>query len=929
MSNKALIDAINDLPSSSVTFRVEKDGTLRAFNFSAEFCRMAHCSKEEAYSFYPVESVFKDIHPEDREAMVAFYSTHKQDLVPSTACCRIALVHGGYLWVSLTFSILQIEDYRYVYVVFTDIDDLKEREKELEQDFETAQNFMSSLTESYISVRRSNITQNRHESINLIGTSAVIAPTDGYDEATEKVLANVLDPKEHAECVTYYSREATLKAFDEGTKTLTKTYRMRLKSGAIHWVKSVIKLLRRNDGDLIAFATLADVNQEVINDFLAQKIITMNYSTVAYYEPSTATLYVKSTKNSFAAKFNAVSYEAAVKEAIAGQVTAEDIPTCVRGSTISVIREELQNKTVFTFYYTKKEEANSFALTSKRMKCDVFYLDESATTIVFLFSDVTAIVNQEKEARSRLEIALASAEQASLAKTQFLSRMSHEIRTPMNAIIGLDAIAMQEQGLTPALEDHLQKIGISARFLLSLINDILDMSRIESGKMVLKEELFNFEELITGINTILYEQCQDNGLDYECILKSATQERYLGDVTKLQQVLVNILGNAVKFTPKGGKVTFSIEETAKTKTTAHLRFQIADTGIGIDESFLPNLFQPFSQENRGKTSPYGGSGLGLAISKNIITLMGGKIGVNSIKNVGTEFTIDVDLGLSPEQIDKQALKGHLKPLSTLIVDDDVVICEHTQLILNEAGLSSEWASSGDEAIAKVQAHHDSKKDYDLILLDWKMPDKDGLETAKEIRQIVGPDVTIIIMTAYDWADIEKEAHKAGVDYFMRKPVFISSITQAFEQVFLLKKQPQPLKERSVFDFKGKRILLAEDNAINAEIAKTLLTSKNAEVLTVVNGEEAVRAFQSAPLHYYDAILMDVRMPKMDGLEATKAIRALKRDDAKTTPILAMTANAFQEDINQSLAAGMNEHLAKPIEPLLLYRALQKYLFPSK
>ena len=185
------------------------------------------------------------------------------------------------------------------------------------------------------------------------------------------------------------------------------------------------------------------------------------------------------------------------------------------------------------------------------------------------------------------------------------------------------------------------------------------------------------------------------------------------------------------------------------------------------------------------------------------------------------------------------------------------------------------------------------------------------------------------MTAYDWADIEKEAHKAGVDYFMRKPVFISSITQAFEQVFLLKKQPQPLKERSVFDFKGKRILLAEDNAINAEIAKTLLTSKNAEVLTVVNGEEAVRAFQSAPLHYYDAILMDVRMPKMDGLEATKAIRALKRDDAKTTPILAMTANAFQEDINQSLAAGMNEHLAKPIEPLLLYRALQKYLFPSK
>jgi len=594
-----------------------------------------------------------------------------------------------------------------------------------------------------------------------------------------------------------------------------------------------------------------------------------------------------------------------------------------------VIREELKNKPFFSFYYTKKDIPDHPTPTPIRMKCDVFYLDETATTIVFLFSDVTAIVNQEKEAREKLEIALAAAEQASLAKTQFLSRMSHEIRTPMNAIIGLDAIALQEEGLTPALEDHLQKIGISARFLLSLINDILDMSRIESGKMVLKEEPFNFEELITGINTILYEQCVDNELDYECILKSQTEETYVGDVTKLQQVLVNILGNAVKFTPKGGKVTFSIEQTLKRHTSAHLRFRIADTGIGIDESFLPNLYQPFSQENRGKTSPYGGSGLGLAISKNILNLMGGKIAVNSVKNAGTVFTIDIDLSLSEDEIDKATLQSHLQPLDTLIVDDDVVVCQHTQILLNEAGLRSEWADSGDAAITKVQEHHQVKKDYDLILLDWKMPDKDGLMTAKEIRQIVGPEVTIIIMTAYDWAEIEKEGKACGVDYFMRKPIFVSSIKQAFEQVFLNKKEPKLPDNRNVFDFSNKRILLAEDNAINAEIARTLLQNKKAHVEIAVNGEEALKAFRDSKPNYYSAILMDVRMPKMDGLEATEAIRALPREDAKLIPILGMTANAFQDDINQSLAAGMNEHLAKPIEPLLLYRSLQKYLFTVK
>jgi CheY-like chemotaxis protein len=310
--------------------------------------------------------------------------------------------------------------------------------------------------------------------------------------------------------------------------------------------------------------------------------------------------------------------------------------------------------------------------------------------------------------------------------------------------------------------------------------------------------------------------------------------------------------------------------------------------------------------------------------------MGGKISVNSLKNIGTEFTIDVDLGLTPEKVSLEKLKGHLLPLHTLIVDDDVVVCQHTQMTLNEAGLLSEWVDSGEGAIGKVTDAHKNKKDFDLILLDWKMPDMDGIETAKGIRKIVGPDVTIIIMTAYDWTDIEKEAKAAGIDYFVRKPLFVSSIKRAFEQVFLEKKNPEAaLTPPKDFDFSNQRILVAEDNAINAEIAIALLTSKHAEVVLAHNGKEALDLFEASSLHHFQAILMDVRMPLMDGLEASKAIRSLPREDAKFIPIIAMTANAFQEDINQSLQAGMSAHLAKPIEPVLLYQTLAKFLFSKQ
>jgi two-component system sensor histidine kinase/response regulator len=762
-------------------------------------------------------------------------------------------------------------------------------------------------------------------------------PLANTNPATREILlkaaARIPGKKDRETFITTCSGYAVRTAMSKGIYTGTIRYR-RYVGSLLRWVSTEIEVIQEPDSrDFIAFYYTKDINDQVVQEKIVSEALTRTYLSILYVDLQTEVVQGQEENSTTDTSLNGLKYDNAlqtVEKGLAGDKDA--IEEFQKAMDLKEIKAELEKKATYTVFFALKNPDDALpGAKQKRLKCDIYYLDKFKNVIVFMTYDVTAIVEAEKENRDKLETALAAAEQASVAKTEFLSRMSHEIRTPMNAIIGLDAIALQEKDLTPTMEDHLQKIGISARFLLSLINDILDMSRIESGRMALKSEKFDFEEMIDGINTILYQQCKDCGLDYECILKSFTEPCYIGDVTKLQQVLVNILGNAVKFTPKGGKVTMSIEQISRSADKATLRFEISDTGIGIDEKFLPNLFQPFSQENRGKTSAYGGTGLGLAISKSIVNLMNGDITVHSIKNVGSEFTVEVEVGLSDETIRRRkTLNLPLKNLYTLIVDDDIVICQHTKIILDDSGFKSEWAVSGADAVEKVIAQHKASKDYDLILLDWKMPDMDGIETAREIRKIVGPDVTIIIMTAYDWADIEKKAFDAGVDMFMRKPLFASSVTKTYEEVINRKNKGKTLEESQPdFDFSGKRVLLVEDNEINAEIAKSLLEMKNLQVELASNGAEAVESFASAQEGYYDVILMDVRMPVMDGLEATRTIRAMRKKQAKTIPIIAMTANAFQEDINQSLEAGMNAHLAKPIEPYLMYQVLNRFLSAPK
>ena len=419
------------------------------------------------------------------------------------------------------------------------------------------------------------------------------------------------------------------------------------------------------------------------------------------------------------------------------------------------------------------------------------------------------------------------------------------------------------------------------------------------------------------------------GVDYECIVDPVLDDYYMGDAMKLQQVLINILSNAIKFTKEGGKVTLSAALRRKTKNDAVLRFIVNDTGIGISEEFIPHIFEPFSQESTGTTAPYGGSGLGLAISKNIVDMMDGKINVRSIKGIGTEFTVDVKLGITEEEKlrhNKRKSVHNFSHLKTLVVDDDVAVCESAIVTLEEMGIKAEWVDSGRKAVERVSALWAGGRYFDMILIDWKMPEMDGIETARRIRQIVGPDVTIIIMTAYDWICIEHEAKLAGVNLLMSKPMFKSSLISAFTRALGEKEEQERQPEVSDYDFSGKRVLLAEDNMINTEVAVMLLEGKGFVVHTAENGLRAMEMYGKSPDGYYDAILMDIRMPLMDGLTAARNIRHLSNPDAETIPIIAMTANAFDDDIEKSKAAGMDAHLAKPIEPERLFQTLYDFIF---
>ena len=537
-------------------------------------------------------------------------------------------------------------------------------------------------------------------------------------------------------------------------------------------------------------------------------------------------------------------------------------------------------------------------------------------------------IMQERE--KQIEVEKALAEESSRAKTSFLSNMSHEIRTPMNAIIGLDNIALRDPELTPRTREHLEKIGASANHLLGLINDILDMSRIESGRMVLKNEEFSFREFLDQINIIINGQCQEKGLHYECNIVGHVSDYYYGDDMKLKQVMINILGNSVKFTDPPGNVTLTVEQLAEYEGHCTMKFVMRDTGIGMDKEYLPKIFETFSQEDATNTNKYGGSGLGMAITKTFVEMMNGEIQVESEKGTGTTFTVIVTLKTSARSAHEEHGLSLPEGLRAVVVDDDEIACEHTRLVLRAIGIDSDIANDGKTALEMIRRAHDAGNPYRLMLTDYKMPEMNGMELARAVHSSDLGEMSVFMLTGYNRDILESEAAKDGVDGILAKPLFSDVLLREIYRVLSDEDGIRPEENGEPEDapatsLAGRRVLMAEDVEQNAEILADLLEMEGIEAEHATNGEEAVRQFSENKAGYYDAILMDVRMPVMDGLKATKAIRAMDRPDAGTIPIIAMTANVFDEDVERSLQAGMNAHLSKPVEPERLYETIARLI----
>jgi len=592
------------------------------------------------------------------------------------------------------------------------------------------------------------------------------------------------------------------------------------------------------------------------------------------------------------------------------------------------VRKALEHEPIIAYRYLARREGREY-YEMIRM-ADVRHAEDRDDHIVHAVGLGLTVIDEEMRESMRknraLAEALTSAEEANKAKTTFLSNMSHEIRTPMNAIIGLDSLALRNQDIPTETREYLEKIGASARHLLGLINDILDMSRIESGRLVIRREEFSFAGMLEQLNILVLSQCQEKGLSYECHVVGGVADYYIGDDMKLKQVLINILSNAVKFTEAPGNITMTVERTAVFKDHSTVKFSIKDTGIGMDPSFIPKIFDTFTQEDSSRNNKYGSTGLGMAITKSIVELMNGTISVESEKGIGTEFTVVVTLtnchhdGLGTNYIDPT-------DMLVLVVDDDEIAAEHARIVLDEVGIKADTAYNGTSALSMLEIQHAKHEPYDLVLLDWRMPDMDGIEVARVVHERYDKETTVIILTSFNWDDIMDEAMHVGVDSFLAKPLFASGVIEEFERI--ARKNNMSLhKEKMRADLAGRRILLAEDVEINAEIMKEVIMMKDAEIDHAENGRIVVDMFNESPINYYDAILMDVRMPELDGLEATAAIRALPRADAKTVPIIAMTANAFDEDVQRSLQVGMNAHLSKPVEPDHLYQTLEELIWEA-
>ena len=769
--------------------------------------------------------------------------------------------------------------------------------------------------------------------LNREGLRMLEYPDDASNDAPKgKSLEEIIYGEDYEQTVEIFKKAVT-----EGQK---KTFENRvLKSdGSYFWASGIVENTLDENGNPILIATFHDVTEEKLAKDEAEReklqerrllvgAIANVYPVIVSLNLTRDTLNVIYSQPDMLFDIENISSCSQLYESIEAAIHPESAEAFKRRFSLDSLRANLkkERKEIYLELRQMLRDGQYHWISVQIIYVDNLYSEEQLAILIARRIDEKRY--EEEQQRQALRTALDNARAASLAKSQFLSNMSHDIRTPMNAIVGMTAIAGTHLDEPDRVMECLKKISLSSRHLLSLINDVLDMSKIESGKVSIKEEPFNFAELVADTVELVRAQSDANHLKLEIQPVDLKNEHVIGDSLRISQVFINILSNAVKYTPAGGRVRIEVSEGDSTlKGYKRYVFRCEDTGLGMSPEFLSRLFQPFERSQDSVNSQIAGTGLGMAITKNLVDLMNGDIQVESEPQKGSAFTVILPLRL--QEALEEEIPGEWLGIHSLIVDDDRKTCENAAELLENIGLHAEFVTEGKAAVSRVVEAKDSDSPFELIIIDWKMPDMDGIEVTRQIRTRVGEDVPVIILTAYDWSDIEQEAREAGVTAFLAKPFYRSKIC------YLLKKlsrgeedaEKEHLSEADQdFDFTGKRILLVEDNAINREIARMLIEEMGIEVEEAHDGVEAVEMVTASVNGYYDLILMDIQMPRMNGYEATRELRAMERKDIQKIPVIAMTANAFEEDMHEALHAGMDAHFAKPIDVTALKQMLYHYL----
>ncbi len=727
--------------------------------------------------------------------------------------------------------------------------------------------------------------------------------------------------------------ENSIKQLKNIGESVSVEYRVRHKDGKLVHVIGNVKLLEK-DGELIYQRFLLDwtvqKQQERQQERRQKELIqalSVDYEFVCFFDLNTGTGMPLQSNGAEGHTFESlfregVSFEESMGQYIENFVYAEDKEILRQLSSLEGLKSELSVKELYYVNYrvTRGEEVAYYQL--KAVRTGEWNTDRG---IVMGFRSVDDEIRNEMEKKDLLEDALMQAKRANKAKSVFLSNMSHDIRTPMNAIVGFTSLALTHIDRKEQVEEYLKKIMTSGNHLLSLINDILDMSRIESGKIRLEETPCSLPDILHGLRSILQADVHAKQLELYIDAIDVMDEEIYCDKLRLNQVLLNLLSNAVKYTGAGGSVSMLITEKAGAPAGyANYEFTIKDTGIGMSPEFVARIFEPFEREKSTTLSGIPGTGLGMSITKNIVDMMHGNISVKSEKGVGTEFTVFFTFRLSSEaQVIREI--PELKNCRALVVDDDFNSCDGVTYMLGQLGMRAEWTLSGKEAVLRTRQASMRGDDYSVYIVDWLLPDMNGVEVTRRIQKEMGGNVPVIVLTAYDWSDIEEEAKEAGVSAFCSKPIFLSELRNCLQTVMdsaageTQKEEAEPQRH-----WTG-RILLAEDNELNQEIAVALLEEAGFCVDVAGDGQIAVDMLQKSQPGYYQLVLMDVQMPMMNGYEATRLIRKFEDKKLASIPILAMTANAFEEDKREALMCGMNGHIAKPIDVEKLFATLDKMM----